>query len=109
MDLVISLQTAIAVLTTGWLVSCGIRNRKTGWRRERSDMMTDILMTWAGVVNSKRYARDSRPEAAGAPRGPEPSAPVFISDLTALNTALGAPVIISPDVEADQKVQVHSF
>lgn len=108
-DLVISLQTIIAVLTTAWLVSCGIRNRKTGWRRERSDTVTDILMIWADLVNSKRYARDSRPEPSGAPHAPAPSAPVFISDLTALNAALGAPVIISPDVEANQNVQVHSF
>lgn len=106
-DLAISLQTVIAVLTTAWLVSCGSRNRKTGWRRERSDTVTDILMTWAGVVNSNRYTRDSRSEPSGAPHAPALSAPVFISDLTALNAALAAPVLTSPDVEATQNVQVH--
>jgi len=69
----------ISMLTILTLLMFGIRNRQTGWRRERHDSLTDVLMTWAELSAAMRQTAVPVHSA---------KSPVFGTQIAALNQAV---------------------
>lgn len=72
----------IAAAAIAILASMGIRNRRSGWIRERNDNIVDVLLAWAGT----RTDNGELSNKSGAPV----TASSIRLDLAALGAAVGA-------------------
>jgi hypothetical protein len=76
----------IAFAVAVFLFGMGIRNRHSGWRKRRRDMVTDTLMIWAKATSELR-ATAPVPD----PGNTSAAVPLAISEqLCALNHAVSA-------------------
>ena len=79
----------IAATAIAALFAMGVQNRRSGWKRERSDTIVGILMAWAEA------RRDQRNVAAPVPTPAASMAPAVVgpasvaSGLSALSAAVG--------------------
>lgn len=74
----------IAIATIGLLAWFGAHNHRSGWRRQRSDDLTDALVQWAASrsMSVSNPVRSQQPAASLL-------APSLVTDLSALNLAVG--------------------
>jgi hypothetical protein len=85
LDLIYSWVAAGSMVAV--LAVMGVRNRRSGWKSERSDVVLDILMLWAKVVGQSDAS--SQPTTAAVTKETPASPGVMTSDLAALGMALG--------------------
>jgi esterase/lipase len=78
------LSIVIAVAITTALAVAGLRNRRTGWRRQTSDDVLDALMLWADAQAMQRTANQPAMKALV-----NPVPPTFTENLSALHSAVG--------------------
>jgi hypothetical protein len=79
----------IVICTVAFMGRMSVRNKRSGWQRQRSNLLMDLLYTWAAANAEMRSARVA----------PVPAAltPVIGSQLSALNVALSKNGGLSPE------------
>jgi hypothetical protein len=96
----------IVICTVAFMGWMSVRNKRSGWQRQRSNPLIDLLYTWAAANAEMRSARVA----------PVPAAPIPLigSQLSALSVALSKhgglspekpPVITSREREARRAAQ----
>lgn len=108
----------LAFATAAALVTFGVQNRRSGWKRERSDDVLDVMMLWAEAQALKHALGGAQeqvivtPAAAAAataatPVNAMPVAPsAFSVDLGALHMAVGPAT--TPTVVPEQVVSTSA-
>jgi hypothetical protein len=92
----------IAIATAGVLALMGVKNRQSGWRRQQSNTVLDILCAWA-EANAQMRAM------AKAPSPVPPAAQLSMeSQLSALHAALTPHAGVSPQFEGAPAPAQHS-
>lgn len=98
-----SVAYGIVICTVAFMGWMSVRNKRSGWQRQRSNTLIDLLYTWAAANAEMRTA-----PVATAP------VPLISSQLSALNVALSKngglspekpPVITSGESEARRAAQ----
>jgi hypothetical protein len=88
----IGIAFVVVIAATAGLVFAGRRNRQSGWRRQPSNAVLDLLIAWAHInAEVRREARTPPQQAAG-----ESS---LASQLSALHVAVGQNAGMSPQLQ----------
>jgi hypothetical protein len=90
----------VAIATAVVLTWMGIRNQQSGWRRQRSNTILDILYAWAAANAEMRITTSE------APRQQPAAQPTMESQLSALHAALTPNAGVSPQVDSVVHSQV---
>src|SRR5690242_5998755 len=95
---------AVAMIALlGWMSA---RNRRSGWRRQRRDLLLDNLIVWA-ETRAALQSEDKRSRTV-CPAVVKPAAPVFTSQLSALQAHLQAHSGVRPVASPTEPAKRHS-
>jgi hypothetical protein len=84
--------TILTGLVLGWMA---VQNQRSGWRRERSNVILDTLIAWAKV--KQEMSRNAQSLA------PSPAPAAMTNQLFALSAALGQNTGIAPPAKVPQQ------